>query len=135
MTETAEYRQDYGDVYGKRSKCLIRVYIPDDWDEAKVVVCSALPGDTEVSITQGAQTIAAAVVERHGRDPLIWIEHYPPETTADNEETWDLVVFADFHPVVGSVDDYRVAEIGGGGHTKRKRIDRATAETLFGSPL
>jgi hypothetical protein len=64
-----------------------------------VVVCSEVPNNPGGSITNSAETIAAGVILTNELPtPLVWIEHWPKETT-DVEETFELVAFSSYEVV------------------------------------
>src|SRR3712207_3455239 len=65
--------------------------------------------------------------------PLVWIEHWPEQSTDGGEETFELVVFSSYEvteraPYLGEMR----AWIGG---ATRKRLDRATVEVLVGGKV
>jgi hypothetical protein len=48
-----------------------------------------------------AETIAAGVIRANELPmPLVWIEHWPKESTNGGEETFELVVFSSYEVVV-----------------------------------
>ena len=58
-----------------------------------MVVCSQLPDNTNTSVTNMAEYLAAEVIEEHGLPtPLVWIEHYPEHEGKIGE--WSLVRFS-----------------------------------------
>ena len=64
-----------------------------------MVVCSELPNNPGGSITNFVESIAAGVIRANELPtPLVWIEHWPQETT-DVEETFELVVFSNYEVV------------------------------------
>ena len=68
--------------------------------DAPVVVCSEVPNNPGGSITNSAGAIAAGVIEANELiTPLVWIEHWPEETTGRAEETLDIVVFSNYEVV------------------------------------
>ena len=133
---------DYTHPYGKglrflRSQCRIRIYSPDDPQDAPVVICSELASNLGTSVTETAQSIAGEVIEHHDLSRPVWIEHYPPEATNGWDETFDLVAF--------SSSSYEVRQIphgggGGAGHhnigkPSWQSLDRKTVEALIGQPV
>ena len=127
---------DYIHPYGKglrifRSQCRIRIYSPDVPKDAPVVICSELANNLGTSVTEAAQTITGEVIEHHDLSRPVWIEHYPPEATNGQAETFDLVTFS----------SYEVRETlrrGGAKHHKVgnpswKPLDRKTIEALLGN--
>ena len=65
--------------------------------------------------------------------PVVWIEHYLPESTNQKTETFNLVIFSSYEitgraPYLGE-SRYTIEE------PTWKRLDRASVETLIGEPL
>jgi hypothetical protein len=60
----------------------------------RVVVVSEIPGRIGLSVTNGAECIATALVNQHdaGKD-WEFIEHYPAQVFHDDEDTFDIVMF------------------------------------------
>ena len=86
-------------------------------------------------MTNAAERIAAEVVPTLALPmPLVWIEHYPPETTDGRAETFDLVVFGHYEvrEVVRAVEEGPIKEIG---PPSWKRLDCGSVEVLVGQPL
>jgi len=78
-----------------------------------------------------AETITAGVIRaKELPTPLVWIEHWPKESTNGGEETFELVVFSQLRGRSES------ALSGGGENMDRgaagKPLDRATVEVLVG---
>jgi hypothetical protein len=65
--------------------------------------------------------------------PLVWIEHWPEESTDGGEETFELVVFSSY-----KVEE-RAPYLGEGrawiGDATWKRLDRASVEVLVGGKV
>jgi hypothetical protein len=77
----------------------VRIYLPDDLRDAPVVICSELPNNPGGSITNSAEVMAAGVVRANELPtPLVWIEHWPEEST-EGQETFELVVFSSYEVV------------------------------------
>src|SRR5687767_7202434 len=95
MHLSSDYIHPYKDAGGRPSHCRVRIY-PSDADlDAPVVVCSELPNNPGGSITNSAETIAAGVIRANELPtPLVWIEHWPEESTNVREESFELVVFS-----------------------------------------
>ena len=112
--------------------CRISVYLPEDPQDAWVVICSELLSNRGASITDAVERIATEVLVVHDQPRLVWIEHHPPETTDGRTETFDLVTF----------DSYEVQERAPYlrergvrlGTPRWKPLDRATMEALIGQP-
>jgi len=95
------------------------------------VICSELPNNPGGSITDSAEVIVAGVIRSNELPtPLVWIEHWPKESTDREEETFDLVVFSN-HEVIDRAPylGERRAWIG---EATWKALDRATVEALVG---
>jgi hypothetical protein len=65
--------------------------------------------------------------------PLVWIEHWPKESTNDGEETFELVVFSSYEvieraPYLGETRAWI-------GDATWKRLDRPTVEVLVGGKV
>src|SRR5918995_1838832 len=96
MPLASDYIHPYKDAGGRRARCRVRIYLPDDTHDAPVVICSELPSNPGGSITNSAETIAAGVILANELPtPLVWIEHWPEES-ADEQETFELVVFTSY---------------------------------------
>lgn len=127
-----DYIHPYESDVGIGSRCRIRLYLPYEGTDAAVVVCSDLPDTPGISATDAAERLAAEVISHFKLPyPPVWIEHRPREATGE-EETFDLVTFA----------DYRIKTILRGGSLRkeigpasRKPLDRQTVETLVGAEV
>jgi hypothetical protein len=86
---------------------------------ARVSSCDLL-GNTQLgypggSITNSTEGIAAGVIRADELPtPLVWIEHWPRESTGRGEETFELVVFSSYEiseraPTWGDASNGRVA--------------------------
>ena len=83
--------------WGHSSHCRVRIYLPDDVHDAPVVICSELPNNPGGSISNSAEVIAAGVIRANELPtPLVWIEHWPKESTYNGAETLELVVFSSY---------------------------------------
>ena len=71
---------------------------------------------------------------QQGADPpMVWIEHYPPETTNGRAETFELVIFSSYEvkeraPYLGKT---RLSI----GEPTWKMLDRRSVETLIGQEV
>ncbi len=96
--KTHDYVHRYRGYWDDGGVCGIRIY--EAGDREPVVICSELPENTNTSITNMAEYIAAEVIVEHGLPtPLTWIEHYPRDESqqrAGLKEEWDLVAFSDY---------------------------------------
>jgi hypothetical protein len=96
MHLASDYIHPYKDAGGRRARCRVRIYLPEDVLDAPVVVCSELPNNPGGSITNSAEVIAAGVIQANELPtPLVWIEHWPEEST-EGQETFELVVFSNY---------------------------------------
>jgi hypothetical protein len=99
MHLASDYIHPYKDAGGRLARCRVRIYLPDDVRDAPVVICSELPNNPGGSVTNSAEVIAAGVIQANELiTPLVWIEHWPKETT-DGLETFELVVFSSYEVV------------------------------------
>ena len=140
-----DYTHTFCGPTGIRSACRVRFYLPDAAEpgetlgealgDAPVVIVSELPDNPGTSVTNAIEQIAAEVMVAHrlamGRAPVL-VEHYPPRVTGGRDETFDLVVFA----------NYEVREVIRGGIWQKeigsptwKPLDRCAVEVLVGSPV
>jgi hypothetical protein len=94
-----------------------------------VVICSELPNNPGGSITNSAETIVAGVIRANELPtPLVWIEHWPEESTDGGGETFELVVFSSYEvveraPYLGETRAWI-------GDATWKSLDRASVEVL-----
>jgi hypothetical protein len=133
MHLASDYIYPYKDTDGRPERCRVWIYLPDDMPDAPVVVCSEVPNNPGGSITNSAEKIAAGVIQANELPtPVVWIEHWPKETT-DVEETFELVVFSSYEvveraPYLGETRAWI-------GDPTWKRLDRATVEVLVGEKV
>jgi hypothetical protein len=112
----------------------VRIYLPDEDQDAPVVICSELPTNEGASVTNIAEQLAAEVIRYHRLPaPVVWIEHHPPITTDSFTETFDLVVFSSYEvrdrgPYMGET---RLTV----GEATWKRITRGMVEVLVGGEV
>ena len=86
---------DYIHPTPRGGMCRIRIYLPEDQQDAPVVICSELPKNEGTSVTYSAHQIAAEVIRYHKlASAPVCIEHYPREATDGTSETFELVVFS-----------------------------------------
>ena len=124
---------DYIHPTPRAGRCRIRIYLPEEEQDAPVVICSELPSNPGGSITNSAELIAAGVIQANQLPtPLVWIEHWPEEST-EGQETFELVVFSSYE-VVGRAPylGERRAWIG---DATWKTLDRTAVELLVGEKV
>jgi hypothetical protein len=115
-------------------RCRIRIFLPEEEQDAPVVICSELPNNGGTSVTYAAEQLAAEVIRSHRLPtPLVWIEHWPEESTNGGEETFELVVFSSYKveeraPYLGETR----AWIGG---ATWRQLDRVSVEVLVGGKV
>ena len=125
---------DYIHPTPRGGQCRVRIYLPEDGHDAPVVICSELPNNGGTSITYAAEQLAAEVIRSHRLDtPIVWVEHWPEESTDGGEETFELVVFSSYKveeraPTLGETRAWV-------GEATWKRLDRATVEVLVGEKV
>jgi hypothetical protein len=112
----------------------VRVYLPEEDQDAPVVICSKLPTNDGTSITYVAEQLAAEMIHYHSlTPPLVWVEHHPPLSTDGDTETFDLVTFSSYEvrergPYLGET---RLTV----GEATWKRITRGVVEVLVGGEV
>jgi hypothetical protein len=134
MHLASDYIHSYKDAGGRPAHCRVRIYLPDDDLDAPVVICSEVPNNPGGSITNSAETIAAGVIQANELPtPLVWIEHWPEESTDSGEETFELVVFSSYEvveraPYLGETRAWI-------GNATWKPLDRTAVELLVGGKV
>ena len=134
MHLASDYLHPYKDAGGRRARCRVRIYLPDEVRDSVVLICSELPNNPGGSITNSAEVIAAGVIRANRLlTPLVWIEHWPKESTDGGEETFDLVVFSSYEvteraPYLGERREWI-------GDATWKPLERASVEALVGGKL
>jgi hypothetical protein len=129
----SDYIHPYKDAGGRSAHSRVRIYFPDDPGDALVVICSELPNNPGGSITDSAEVIAACVIQANELPtPLVWIEHWPEES-ADEQETFELVVFSSYEvveraPYLGETRAWI-------GDATWKALDRTAVELLVGGKV
>jgi hypothetical protein len=125
---------DYFHPTPRGGKCRIRVYLPEEEQDAPVVICSELANNEGSSVTYAAQQLAAEVIGSHELPtPLVWIEHWLKDTTRAGEETLELVVFSSYR--VGERAPYLGETRARIGTATCKRLDRTAVEVLVGQKV
>jgi predicted acyl esterase len=67
---------DYIHPTPRGGRCRIRIYLPEEEQDAPVVISSELPNNGGTSVTYAAEQLAAEVIRSHELPtPLVWIEH------------------------------------------------------------
>jgi hypothetical protein len=134
MHLASDYIHPFKDAGGPPARCLVRIYLPDDMRESLVVICSELPNNPGGSITNSAEVIAAGVIRANElATPLVWVEHWPEESTDGGEEVFELVVFSSYEvteraPYLGETRAW-IEE------PTWKPLDRASVETFVGGKV
>jgi hypothetical protein len=125
---------DYIHPTPRGGRCRVRIYLPEEEQDAPVVVCSELPNTGGTSVTYAAEQLVAEVISSHELPtPLVWIEHWPKESTDGGEGTFELVVFSSLR--VEERAPYLGKERAWVGHATWKRLDRASVEVLVGGKV
>ena len=130
MHLASDYIHSYKDAGGRPAHCRVRIYLPEDMHDVPVVICSELPNNPGGSITNSAEVVAAGVIRANELPThLVWIEHWPEEST-EGQETFELVVFSSYEVVERApyLGDTRACI----GDATWKRLDRASVEVLVG---
>jgi hypothetical protein len=98
------------------------------------LICSEVPNNPGGSSTNSAETIAARVIRANELPtPLVWIEHWPKDTTEGGAETFEVVVLSSYKveeraPYLGETKAWI-------GEPTWKPLDRATVEVLVGGKV
>ena len=96
MKNVHDYVHHYRGYSSEEGKCCIRIYHEDG--RVPVVICTQVPDNDNISVTNIVEYIAAEVFREHELPtPLVWVEHYP-EHEGDIGE-YSLVRFSDWEPV------------------------------------
>jgi hypothetical protein len=99
-----------------------------------VVICSEIPNNPGGSITNSAEAIAAGVIRANRLPtPLVWIEHWPEESTDGGGETFDLVVFSGYE--IAERASYLGETRAWVGDAAWKNLDRTSVEVLVGAKV
>jgi hypothetical protein len=134
MHLASDYIHPYKDGGGRPARCRVRIYLPDDDLDAPVIVCSELPNNPGGSITNSAEVIAAGVILTNELPTtLVWIEHWPKESTDGGEETFELVAFASYE--VTERATYLGQTRSWIGDATWKTLDRASVEVLVNTKV
>jgi hypothetical protein len=123
-----DYTHPY-DSAGVQSRCRIRLYLPYEDTDAAVVICSELPDNPGASVKDTAEQIAAEIIVGFRLPaPPVWIEHHPPESTSNQDEKFELLVFAHYNVQKGfRRGSFLHKKIG---PPTRKPLDRKIVEML-----
>ena len=125
---------DYIHPTPRGGTCRIRIYLPEDEQDTPVIICSELPYNEGSSVTYSAEQIAEEVI-RYNKvpTPMVWIEHYPPETTNGRAETFELVIFSSYEVTERApyLEKSRLSI----GEPTWKMLDRRSVETLVGQEV
>jgi len=131
MHLASDYIHPYKDAGGRHAYCRVCIYPPDDVRDSVVVICSELPNNPGGSITNSAEGITAGVIRANRLStPLVWIEHWPKESTDGEEETFALVTFSNYEVTERALYLGETRPWIGG--ATWKPLDCATVEALVG---
>ena len=122
---------DYIHPTSRGGRCRIRICLPEEEQDSPVVICSELPNNGGTSVTYAAEQLAAEVIRSH-RLPtaLVWIEHWPEESTDGGEGTFELGIFSSYE-VAGRAPYLGKTRLTIGEPTW-KALERETVEALVG---
>ena len=124
---------DYIHPTPRGGRCRVRIFLPEEEQDAPVVICSELPNNAGTSVTYAAEQLGAEVIRSHRLPaPLVWIEHWPEEIT-EGQETFELVVFSSYE-VVERAPYLRETRAWIGDATW-KPLDRTSVEVLVGGKV
>ncbi len=140
MDKTHDFIMPYRGFWQTGGKCRIRIY--EERGRTPVVICSQLPDNENTSVTNLAEYLAAEVMEEYLPDlpdmdpPLIWVQHYPPETMPpDVGEMLSLVTFASYEPAMKRTGRPGLAQRIALGEASWEETSRRYVESLIGQAL
>jgi hypothetical protein len=88
---------DYIHPTPRGDRCRVRIYLPEEEQDAPVVVCSELPNNEGSSVTYSAHQVAAEVIRYHEQPVVpVWIGNYLKEATEGNSAGLELVAFSSY---------------------------------------
>ena len=134
MHLASDYIHPYKDAGGHPAHCRVRIYLSEEMHDVPVVICSELSNNPGGSITNSAEVVAERVIRANElTTPLVWIEHWPKDTTEGGAETFELVVFSNYKveeraPYLGETRPWI-------GEPTWKPLDRASVEVLVGGKV
>ena len=134
MHLASDYIHPYKDAGGHPAHCRVRTDLPNDMRDTPVVISSELPNNPGGSITNSAEAIAARVIRANELPtPLVWVEHWPEESTDGGAETFELVVFSSYEveeraPYLGKTRAWI-------GEATWQALDRTSVEVLVGAKV
>jgi hypothetical protein len=120
---------DYIHPTPRGGQCRVRIYLPEEEQDAPVVICSELPNNGGASITYAAEVIRSHRLPT----PLVWIWHWPQLERLLSTVGALLVAFSSYKveeraPYLGEARAWV-------GDATWKRLDRATVEVLVGGKV
>jgi len=134
MHLASDYIHPYKGAGGNPARCRVHIYLPDEAGDSPVVICSEVPNNPGGSVTNSAEAIAAGVIRANELPtPLVWIEHWPEESTDGGAETFELVVFSGYE--VTERAPYHGQTRAWIGDATWKGLDRATVEEMVGGKV
>ncbi len=105
FAKTQDYRYEYRGFQTPGAICRIRIY--EKPADVPVVIATELPENSNSSVTNMAEYLAAEIIARHfphrfeEERPVTWIEHYPPievKGQRGKSAEYSLVEFASYTP-------------------------------------
>lgn len=103
--------------YRDDAVCRIRIFARGE--NTPVVIASEVPENTNVSVTNFAEVLAAEVIARHmpqrfeHAEPIIWLEHYPPLPEHRQQKfPFDRVTFDSWTPRVTAIGGIQRISLG-----------------------
>ncbi len=112
----------------------MRVFEPEHEGDHHVVVLTELPDNPGQSVTNAVEQLAGEVMLANAlpTNATMVIEHYPAESHPPEDETYDLVTFANSDPQPVLRGGVWAVELGA---PEWARIDADTVQILMGQPL
>jgi hypothetical protein len=111
-----DYRHETRGLW--RDGAIFRVRIFSRGDLPPVVIASELPENTNISVTNFAEVLAAEVLAQHlpqridYDEPAVWLEHYPEHRRRREKFEFDRVTFDSWTPRVRYVGGVQRISLG-----------------------
>jgi hypothetical protein len=116
MHLASDYIHPFRSAGGRRARCRVWVYLPDDVLDAPVVICSELPNNPGGSVTNSAEVAAGVTRANELPTPLVWVEHWSKESKGGGgrRSGWSCspaTTSEDRAPYLGETLDHATVEV------------------------
>ena len=124
---------DYEHPTPHGGRCRVRIYAPEEQEDAFVVICTELRNNPGQSVTNAAEDTAAGVVLQHAlpTNRTVFIEHYESGGRGNDHDphTFYLLTFSNTDPAPMLRAGVWSVELG---EPSWKPLTRETVEALIG---